>query len=74
MLNITHVLEQIVRGYLCGSNDSRWTRHIFTYNRLATTKNVKTYFYRFEFQQRGTVHLHLLVWLHDITKAQHNFF
>ena len=32
--------------------------------------NVLTYFYRFEFQDRGTVHLHMLVWLKDMTKMK----
>ena len=72
-MHIVQVLEQIVRGYLCGSKSKKWTWHLFSYNRLSTTSNVKTYFYRFEFQQRGTVHLHLLVWLKDITKSQHQF-
>lgn len=53
--HIVHVLAQIVRGYLCGSNSSKWSKHIFSYNRLSTQSNVKTYFYRFEFQKRGTV-------------------
>ena len=34
--------------------------------------NVKTFFDRFEFQHRGTVHLDLLIWLNDITKIQHH--
>ena len=67
---ITHVLEQIIRGYLCGSNDKKWTNHLFNYNRIATYSNVNTYFYRFEFQNRGTVHVHLLVWLKDIAKIR----
>ena len=33
-------------------------------------KNVLTYFYRFEFQQRGTLHLHILVWVEDITVSR----
>lgn len=70
-LHIAHVLEQVVRGYLCGSNSNRWSQHVFSYNRIATQKNVLTYFYRIEFQQRGTVHLHLLVWLKDITRIKH---
>ena len=35
--------------------------------------NVKTYFYRLDFQKRGTAHLHLLIWLQDITKIKHQF-
>lgn len=27
--------------------------------------------YRFEFQKRGTVHLHLLIWLHNLSHIQH---
>ena len=71
--HITHVLEQLVRGYLCGSTNKKWSQHIFSYNNSTIQKNVKTFFYRFEFQERGTVHLHMLVWLHDIAKARHEF-
>ena len=67
-----HVLAQIVRGYFCGSNSARWSNHLFNYNRLPTQSNVNTYFYRLEFQKRGTAHLHLLVWLKDITKIQYH--
>ncbi len=69
--HIVHVLTQVVRGYLCGSNSQKWSNHLFNYNRLKSRKNVKTYFYRFEFQKRGTVHLHLLVWLQDISKTEY---
>ena len=61
-----------MRGYLCGSNDKRWSNHVFSYNRLAKYYNIRTYFYRFEFQNRGTLHIHLLIWLKDITKTQHH--
>ena len=67
-----HILAQIVRGYLCGSNSSKWSKHVFSYNRIPKHANVKNFFYRFEFQKRGTVHLHLLVWLKDITKIAHD--
>lgn len=30
---------------------------------------MSTYFYTFEFLQRGTLHMHLLVWLRDISKT-----
>ena len=39
-----HVLEQIVRGYLCGSNDCNWPSHIFSYN-YSASNNIPTYFY-----------------------------
>ena len=69
-LHFTHVLEQLIRGYFCGSNSKRWTNHLFNYNHIATTSNVNTYFYRFEFQGRGTVHVHLIVWLKDLSKIR----
>ena len=70
-VHIAHTLAQIVRGYLCGSNCKKWSKHVFNYSRIATESNINTYFYRFEFQKRGTVHLHLLIWLKDITKIEH---
>ena len=69
-MHIVHVLEQLVRGYMCGSNTNRWTNHLFSYKRKKNQKNVLTYFYRFEFQDRGTGYLHMLVWLKDITKIK----
>ncbi|KAJ7375880.1 hypothetical protein OS493_038304 [Desmophyllum pertusum] len=71
-IHIAHCLEQIVRGYLCGSNTNRWKHNVFNDSSEGVDRNVQTYFYRFEFQQRGTVHLHLLVWLRDVTKVRHS--
>ena len=34
--------------------------------------NVITYFYRFEFQARGTLHLHMLVWVKDLSLIRAN--
>lgn len=62
-MHFVNVLEQIVRGYLCGSNDKSWKSHLFSYQRNNNVANVLNYFYRFEFQKRGTVHIHILVWL-----------
>ena len=60
-LHIVHILEQLVRGYMCGSNTKRWNNRAFSNAKTKGCENVQTYFYRFEFQQRGTVHLHMLV-------------
>lgn len=70
-LNIVHILEQTVRGYLCGTNSMRWREHIFNYVGQRNTKNVKNLFYRIEFQGRGTAHIHLLVWLEDLSKCSY---
>ena len=70
-LHIVHVLEQLVRGYLCGSNTQRWKNHVFS-NARSKDDNVQTYFHRFEFQQRGTVHLHMLVWLEKVKAMRPN--
>ncbi len=40
------------------------------WNSLPDRSNIKTYFYRFEFQKRGTLHLHLLVWLDNAKYIQ----
>lgn len=66
-LHIAHILEQIARGYITGGNCNRWRQHIFADTTEPRNRNVLAYFYRFEFQQRGTVHLHMLVWLQNIT-------
>ena len=52
----------MVRGYICGSNDGQWQNHVFSHN-CTGVKNIQTYLYRFEFQKRGTVHIHFFVWL-----------
>ena len=64
-IHFAHVLEQIVKGYMCGTNNEKWTSHLFHYNHLKNRSSVITYFYRFEFQGRGTLHMHLLVWLNN---------
>ena len=71
-IHIAHTLEQLLRRYLCGSNTKTWTKHVFTYSKIKGRSNISTYFYRFEFQQRGTVHVHLLVWLKNVKKIQHH--
>ena len=70
-IHIAHILEQLVCGYLCGSNTQTWSEHVFSYDNKSRCSNIHMYYYRFEFQQRGTVHLHLLVWLKNVTLIQH---
>ena len=69
-LHIAHVAEQLVRGYVTGGNSNRWRTHVLTNVQHPASKNITTYFYRFEFQQRGTVHLHMLVWLDDVSSIR----
>ena len=61
--HIVNVSIQIVRGYLCRSNSQKWSNHVFNYSGNAKQKISRPFFYRCEFQKRGTIHLHLLVWL-----------
>ena len=49
-LNIVHILEQTVRGYLCGTNSLRWRQYVFHYAHEANKNNVKNVFYLIEFQ------------------------
>ena len=69
-MHIVQVLKQVARGYLGGTNSKTWSNHIFNYNRLPGYSNVNTLFYRFEFQQRGTVHMHMLVFLKDMRQIR----
>lgn len=62
-INIVHILEQTVRGFLCGTNSNRWKHHFFSSETEDDLTNVSNFFYRIEFQNRGTAHVHLLVWL-----------
>ena len=70
-LNIVHVLEQTVRGYHCGTNSLRWKQHLFNYDKQMNKRNVRNFFYRIEFQGRGTAHVHLLVSLEDLSKCSY---
>ena len=47
-------------------------KHVFSYENKKARSNINTYFYRFEFQQQGTVLVHLLVWLKNLKMIQHN--
>lgn len=71
-LHIVQVLEQVARGYLAGTNTKTWGSNIFNYNRVPGYRNINTAFYRFEFQQRGTVHLHMLVFLKEMRHIRLN--
>lgn len=66
-LHVAHVLEQIARGYLTGANCNRWRQHLFGDSQNPTESNILTYFYRFGFQEHGTLHLHMLVWVKDVS-------
>ena len=68
-IHIAHVLEQYIRGYLCGTNTKRWKNHLFAKKSDPSANNVTNYFYRFEFQKRGTLHAHILIWLDDMNEV-----
>ena len=46
---IAHVLKQIVYGYQCSSNCTRWLKHVLNYDDLSMPCNILTYFYRIKF-------------------------
>ena len=71
-LHVGQVLEQIARGYLTGANSNRWHQHVFNNQDQLTESNVLTYFYRMEFQSRGTLHMHMLVWVKDLSLIRAN--
>ena len=67
MLHVAHALEQIAWGFLTGANCNRWWQHVFADTVNPAKHNMLTYFYCFEFQERGTLHLPMLVWLKDVS-------
>ena len=69
-LHIVHVLEQLVRGCLTGGNSNRWRTHVLCNVNQPPSKNVTTFFYHIQFQQHSTVHLHMLVWLEEVSSIR----
>ena len=69
-IHLAHVLEQIVKGYVTGGNCNRWRTHLLSNVNDPASKNVKAYLYRFEFQQRGTLHLHMLASIDDLSSIR----
>ena len=64
-LHIAHVLEHIALGYMTGRDCNHWRTRVFGNKDHPSTANVHCYFYWFEFQKRGTLHLHMLPLLHN---------
>ena len=77
-LHIAHILDQLCRGYISGSNCNLWDshqfRHIFNNGAPDSYNNVSCVFYRFEFQNRRTVHLHMLVWIKNVSNIDTDVF
>ena len=71
-LHVAHVLEQVARGYLTGANCNRRRHHVLNNQEQPAQSNLQTYFYRMEFQSRGTLHLHMLVWVKDLSLIRAN--
>ena len=71
-LHISHILEQVARGLITGCNSSTWEshdyKHVLYAYRSGLPNNVQCCVYRFEYQQRRTIHLHMLVWLRSCTE------
>ena len=65
-LQIIHSLQQIVLGFLSCSNHHQWKRHLLANHKHKDRSNVPAYFYRLEFQKRGTPHIHALFWINKI--------
>ena len=63
---IIHSLQQLVCGLFAGSTHSKWTSHLLSNHKHKTRSNILAFFYRLEFQRRGTPHIHALFWLKNI--------
>ena len=67
-LHISHILHQLSRGYITVVNCNACA------TRNKKSNNVSCVFYRFEYQQRRTIDLHMLVWLKSCTELHLNQF
>ena len=71
-MNIAHVLQQMMKGYITGCNAKDWDthefKHVFCNITKHTPSNVLCVFFRFEYQNRRCIHTHMLVWLSDVSK------
>ena len=65
-LQIIHSLQQLVLGFLSGSNHHQWKHHLLANHKHKDRSNIPAYFYRMEFQKRGTPHIHALFWITQI--------
>lgn len=77
-LHIAHVVEQFCKGYMMGRNCKDWGTHEFThifsdYKRKAV-KNVLAGFFRFEYQNRRCIHVHILLWIKDVSALNFSLF
>ena len=75
-LHIAHILEQLCRGYITGVNSNEWEihndKHILYDCKHKKCGNVQCVFYRYEYQNRRSIHLHMLVWLRNIVNININ--
>lgn len=49
-----YIFWKLLCGYVCGSKNT----NVFSYINNKKVNNILTYFYRFEFQKCGTLHIH----------------
>jgi len=69
VLAMAHALHQLCAGFLAGkTGGKKWKNHVFS-DKTGTEETVQAFFGRFEFQDRGTLHLHILFWLKEPRKV-----
>ena len=68
------MLDQSCRGYITGQNCANWETHEFKhiFNDGLNPANVICAFFRFEYQNRRCIHLHMLVWVNSLAAMQLN--
>ena len=75
-IHIAHTLEQMCKGYVSGCNTGEWDthndHHVFYNKKDKQPCNVRCVFFRFEYQQRRTIHIHMVVWLKNIANINLN--
>lgn len=77
-MHIAHVVEQFCKGYMMGKNCKDWGTHEFTHifsdYKWKSVENVLSGFFRFEYQNRRCIHVHILLWIKDISVLNFSLF
>ena len=65
-MQVIHSLQQLIVGFFSGSNHHNRKHHLLANCKHKDRSNIPAYFYRMEFQKRGTPHIHALFWITQI--------
>ncbi|KAF4651646.1 hypothetical protein FOL46_000212, partial [Perkinsus olseni] len=65
-----HIIEQLLKGLFAGNVREGRGNPTVLRNARSGEESLKCFFYKVEFQQRGTLHVHALFWSKDVEHSQ----